>query len=862
MGSARFQSAWDYATGAGITVGLVDEGVNYTHLDLVDSYNSDIDFDPQDADGLWDAMPDDLAQQHGTEVAGIIAGSIYNSIGTFGAAPDATISASYLRYGSTVNMSDIVADVAHQTQYDVSNNSWGFTTAFADNFNTAGFAALEAAIEANAETGRDGLGTSFVVAAGNSKFLVDGENAGGDANFHNLSNSRFAIAVGAHDANGNAAFFSNPGTNVLISAPGVALVTTSGNGSGSTESSYVSGTSFAAPMVSAAIALMLEVNPDLGYRDIQEILAITARTGIDLNGAENGAGNVNGGGLYFSRDIGFGALDAEAAVHLASVWSATSTAANEEHLGGAFDLPGSADTSHQELTLDLTPETLDKFSTDFVELTLNVQDADLKKLRIELISPDGTHSLIAPNLNAASNGTTALNFTFSSVAHWGENPFGTWTLVLSHPTASDSFSILGASLDVYGDYEGANDDYFFTSSFATLAAANADRTTITDVDGGEDTLNFAAAGSGVVLDMNSGASSRLQGVDFTLNGDFEDAIGTAHADHITGNALDNVIRGGYGADRLDGGDGDDTLLGGNGRDLMIGGQGADHFDGGSGVDTVSYATATEAVVIDLGANAGGGAAAGDTFVNVESFILTSGDDTFWAGTDEARDIVHAGAGNDVISGNGGDDYLDGGQGSDTLIGGTGDDTYVVDNRGDRISELLGGGEDLVKSSISFSLARFGTIEGQVEDLRLLGSARVGTGNSLDNHLTGSAARNVLNGEAGDDVLMGNGGRDMLLGGNGNDILGGGRGNDSLRGGSGRDTFVFKKHDGADRVLDFGKGDRLDLSALGYHNKAEALHDFKEVGHGPFHSLVFVHAGTKITLTGLDQHALHASDLII
>ena len=58
---------------------------------------------------------------------------------------------------------------------------------------------------------------------------------------------------------GKAAFFSSPGTNLLISAPGVGLVTTAGNEVGSQNSTYVSGTSFAAPMVSSAIALMLEV---------------------------------------------------------------------------------------------------------------------------------------------------------------------------------------------------------------------------------------------------------------------------------------------------------------------------------------------------------------------------------------------------------------------------------------------------------------------------------------------------------------------------------------------------------------------------------------------------------------------------
>src|SRR3954463_16227187 len=86
LASANFEGAWAYATGKNVLVGLVDEGVNYTHLDLSGSYATVLDYDPRDDLSAIDAMPDDLGQQHGTEVAGIIAGSIHNTIGTFGAA--------------------------------------------------------------------------------------------------------------------------------------------------------------------------------------------------------------------------------------------------------------------------------------------------------------------------------------------------------------------------------------------------------------------------------------------------------------------------------------------------------------------------------------------------------------------------------------------------------------------------------------------------------------------------------------------------------------------------------------------------------------------------------------------------------
>ncbi|KAE9412555.1 hypothetical protein Angca_005488, partial [Angiostrongylus cantonensis] len=82
------------------------------------------------------------------------------------------------------------------------------------------------------------------------------------------------------------------------------------------------GTSFATPIVSGVIALMLQANPNLGARDIQNILALTAKR-VDPNGSNwttNGATNWNGGGMHASEDYGFGEIDARAAVRLAETW--------------------------------------------------------------------------------------------------------------------------------------------------------------------------------------------------------------------------------------------------------------------------------------------------------------------------------------------------------------------------------------------------------------------------------------------------------------------------------------------------------------------------------------------------------------
>jgi subtilisin family serine protease len=499
-GAARFTEAWKYATGAGVIVGIVDEGVNYLHADLAAAYDTSLDFDPRDPIDGMDAAPDTASETHGTQVAGLIAGDMGNTIGSIGAAPDATITASYLRYGTAFDMTELAGIMAQQKYVDVSNNSWGFKGAFTDNFANSAFADTKDAIDDAVTNGRDGLGTCLVFAAGNSKVMSNGVSIGDDTNFHSFTASRQTITVGSHDADGDASFFSTPGATVLLTAPGESIVTTTGQADGDIGSAYVSGTSFAAPLVSSTIALMLSENPLLGYRDVQEILALSAASRTDGVATSNGATFFNGGGLMFDRQGGFGMLDAEAAVNLARNWTAQSTAANEVALSADFDTGVSPDKSFAAFETTLASPDGRGFSIDHVELDVSLYDRGLKDLSITLISPDGTRTAITESMQFVGSRTT-LNFTFGSVADWGEDAFGTWRVEFSHSTAPDTFMSFGVSLHVYGDYDSVDDTQYFTGSFAKLVALDPSRATLTDSDGGSDTLNFAAARSAAHIDL-------------------------------------------------------------------------------------------------------------------------------------------------------------------------------------------------------------------------------------------------------------------------------------------------------------------------------------------------------------------------
>ena len=194
--------------------------------------------------------------------------------------------------------------------------------------------------------------------------------------------------------------------------------------------------------------------------------------------------------------------------------------------------------------------------------------------------------------------------------------------------------------------------------------------------------------------------------------------------------------------------------------------GSDLLDGGAGADTMTGGVGNDIYVVDnIGDLVTEFANAGHDIVRSSvSYVLPNHvEDLELTGT-----VSIDGTGNamqNTLRGNGAANRLDGGAGADMLVGGAGDDTYIVDNPGDIVYELVGGGLDNVRSSVSH------TLRSQVERLLLTGSAAInGTGNSLANILTGNMAGNSLSGAAGDDILYGEQGSDRLYGGDGTDIL--------------------------------------------------------------------------------------------
>lgn len=331
----NLRSAWAVTRGAGVIVAQGDDGMELEHPDLAASAAGapHFNFFNDTADGRH---PGSLAG-HGTAVAGLIAASANNGLGVSGVAPAARLASwvvfntqgQFLDEEQSRRMFQYASDVVA-----VQNHSWGNA-----NREFLSVGVLESQGIANAlRHGRGGRGVVMVRAAGNERLQLN--NANDDA----YANDPRVITVGAVRANGQVTSYSTPGACVLVAAfsadrnveisPGVktnfpSLTTTdragilgynldwqSGWADYAFEKSGFEGTSGATPQISGLCALLLSVNPALTWRDVQQLLILSARQ-LDL---QDPAVRPNGAGLRVSHHVGYGVPDAGRAVALARRW--------------------------------------------------------------------------------------------------------------------------------------------------------------------------------------------------------------------------------------------------------------------------------------------------------------------------------------------------------------------------------------------------------------------------------------------------------------------------------------------------------------------------------------------------------------
>lgn len=448
-------AAWALGyTGAGITVTILDDGIERNHPDLMENYDASAsyDFNSNDADPMPRYNPQN-ENRHGTRCAGEVAAIKDNNICVPGIAYKSNIGGIRMLDGDVTDVVEMKS-VSHSPQtVDIYSSSWGPD----DDGKTVdgpGRLTKQAFIDGT-EKGRNGKGSIFVWASGNGGRYHDSCSCDG------YCNSIYTITVSSTTQNERIPWYSEKCSSTLTSTyssgtrPEENIITTDLRMSCTTSHT---GTSASAPIAAAICALVLEANPSLTWRDMQHLIVQTSNPYIVKSTGEYVK---NGAGLWFSHAYGFGVMDAGRMCEVARNWinvppmrlvsSLIYSGIGETWTG--TDYVKEFEIGHQ--FGDDQKTDMSDFKLETVSPILTIQFPYRGYLEIYLTSPAGSRSQLLFKRQSDRSSQGFKKWQFMSVMYWGENPVGTWKLEIKNVGSTPSYkgTLLYFNLQLTGTKE-------------------------------------------------------------------------------------------------------------------------------------------------------------------------------------------------------------------------------------------------------------------------------------------------------------------------------------------------------------------------------------------------------------------------
>lgn len=463
---AQIVNVWDTFQGDGITIGIIDDGLALTHQDIAPNAAASGHYDWNGSD--TDPAPDVAKRNfHGTSVAGVAAGRGGNAEGISGAAPRAELVGLRLISAPSTDEDEAEAMVHLSDVIQVKNNSWGAADSFAE-LGPIG-PLFEAALATATASGRGGLGTLFFWAAGNGRDLYDQGNK--DAAANNIH----VIPVGAVTNRGALAGYSETGSHLTVVAPssgGTAdvvttdLIGTDGYNDGTdsrelADDDYTNdfgGTSSATPLAAGIGALMLQANPNLTWRDVKEILL---RSSTKLSPTSSGWVSRTGGQpalpvIKHHHSFGGGMINAQAAVAMAQTWQSLPAAVSHEITNST---PVLIPDGRSNVTEVFDFSSMTAMRVEHVEVKVDIDHDFRGDLDISLVSPAGVISQLAArspydggglDLEGDFLGEGYIDWTFTSVRHWGESSNGQWKVIIRDLSSRQTGTVYSVRVRLHG----------------------------------------------------------------------------------------------------------------------------------------------------------------------------------------------------------------------------------------------------------------------------------------------------------------------------------------------------------------------------------------------------------------------------